>query len=403
MMNPAKQYPFSTTKRTKQYLGRLVWMKPWDFFTHFLDQGLNNPNPSTTIKVLAAVQYSVASLGIMFANKIVLTSYDFPSFAFLTLCQFAMTVCILNFFKFQGWINFPDHDMQMFGRVFPLQILFLVATVCSLGGTKSVNMPMFVMLRRFTILFTMIAEYFVAGITQSRAITACLLLLCAGAFVVVTDFSVSVDAVAMILTANVCQALTGVISKQKMDVKDGLGTYGLLNYNSMYSLLCFFPFFTYGRLHAQVEEVVHHENWGKPFFVALFLFSCVMASMLNFSILLCTKVNSALSTMVVGVIKNVVTTYLGMFVGNDYSFTWMNFAGLNVSVVGSLVYTWIKYKEDKEKNEEKRAETEKAAKTGLVGSNPAPPPSLHQPPIDGGMPHLGKSYALASSTRSNLL
>lgn len=47
----------------------------------------SSPHPSDWVKFFAALQYAAASLGIMFANKIVLTTYDFDSFAFLTLCQ----------------------------------------------------------------------------------------------------------------------------------------------------------------------------------------------------------------------------------------------------------------------------------------------------------------------------
>mmetsp|Transcript_35068 Transcript_35068/g.66099 ORF Transcript_35068/g.66099 Transcript_35068/m.66099 type:complete len:367 (+) Transcript_35068:114-1214(+) len=319
------------------------------FLLEFLHDAMHSANPSETVKLLAAAQYSVASLGIMFANKIVLTTYDFPSFATLTMAQFATTCMLLSTAKWMGWIHFPDNDIRMFNKVFPLQLLFLVSTVFSLGGTKHINMPMFVMLRRFTILFTMVAEFCVAGIKPSSDIVGSVVLLCFGAMVAVTDFHASSFAVGMILVANLCQALSVVVSKMKMDVKEGLGPVGLLMYNSFYSMICFLPFFTYGSLHEEFQEALQHPGWKQPGFVALFIFSCLMASLLNFSILLCTKVNSALTTMVVGVIKNLVTTYLGMFVGNDYVFTWLNFTGLNISVVGSLVYTWLKHRESQSK------------------------------------------------------
>eukprot|EP00240_Pyramimonas_obovata_P013334 CAMPEP_0118936694 /NCGR_PEP_ID=MMETSP1169-20130426/20044_1 /TAXON_ID=36882 /ORGANISM="Pyramimonas obovata, Strain CCMP722" /LENGTH=242 /DNA_ID=CAMNT_0006880041 /DNA_START=724 /DNA_END=1452 /DNA_ORIENTATION=- len=232
----------------------------------------------------------------------------------------------------------------------------------------------------------MIAEYLVAGITPTRQIAASVMLLCSGAVIAVTDFSVTYDSVGMILVANLCQALTTVISKQKMEIKDGLGTYGLLMYNSMYSLMCFLPFFTYGKLHAELEEALTHNDWGKPMFVVLFFFSCAMASMLNFSILLCTKVNSALTTMVIGVIKNLVTTYLGMFVGNDYTFTWFNFSGVNVSVLGSIVYTWIKYNEGQSHKSQQTIEASGDAESSLlpaktkVEGDEDGAPSLQGPP-----------------------
>jgi hypothetical protein len=67
-----------------------------------------------------------------------------------------------------------------------------------------------------------------------------------------------------------------------------------------------------------------------------------MGFVLNFAYFMCTKINSPLTTTVIGCLKNVVTTYCGMLF-NDYRFSALNFVGLNVSVFGSLMYSHAEF------------------------------------------------------------
>lgn len=85
------------------------------------------------------------------------------------------------------------------------------------------------------------------------------------------------------------------------------------------------------------------EKWDDPFFIGLFCSAAAAGCVLNYAIFLCTQQNSALTTTVVGCLKNVTTSYVGLVLGGDYVFSYLNFVGLNISIAGSLVYSWFTF------------------------------------------------------------
>ena len=130
-----------------------------------------------------------------------------------------------------------------------------------------------------------------------------------------------------------------------------VGKCGLMFYNCLFMLLpatavflitedIFDIFGDYGQSFYQIviNEAAEFEGWSDTWFLLCFFLSCVFGFILMFSIVLCTAYNSALTTTIVGCLKNIVITYYGILVGGDYQYSVLNFAGLNISVVGSIIY-----------------------------------------------------------------
>uniref|UniRef100_A0AAG5D476 Sugar phosphate transporter domain-containing protein n=1 Tax=Anopheles atroparvus TaxID=41427 RepID=A0AAG5D476_ANOAO len=293
------------------------------------------------LKLSSAVFYGLSSFLITVVNKTVLTSYRFPSFLVLSLGQLTASIVVLFVAKRLGLVKFPDFSRDIARRIFPLPLIYLGNMMFGLGGTQALSLPMFAALRRFSILLTMLLELLVLSIRPTLAVKVSVFAMVGGALMAaLDDLSFNLEGYMYVMITNMLTAANGVYMKKKLDTAD-MGKYGLMYYNSLFMIL---PAFVGTWLAGDIERAWQYEGWDDPFFAAQFLLSCVMGFILSYSIILCTQHNSALTTTIVGCLKNISVTYIGMFIGGDYVFSWLNAIGINISVTGSLLYTYVTFR-----------------------------------------------------------
>uniref|UniRef100_I3LQ21 Solute carrier family 35 member D2 n=1 Tax=Sus scrofa TaxID=9823 RepID=I3LQ21_PIG len=206
--------------------------------------------PSRAAKLLSALFYGTCSFLLVLVNKALLTTYRFPSPIVLGIGQMAVTIMILYVSKLNKIIHFPDFDKKIPIKLFPLPLLYIGNHISGLWSTSKLSLPMFTVLRKFTIPLTLLLETIILGKQYSLNI-------------IVSVFAIILGAV----------------------------------------------------------------------IAAGFL--------LMYSTVLCSYYNSALTTAVVGAIKNVSIAYIGMLVGGDYIFSVLNFVGLNICMAGGLRYSFL--------------------------------------------------------------
>ncbi|XP_027265454.1 UDP-N-acetylglucosamine/UDP-glucose/GDP-mannose transporter isoform X2 [Cricetulus griseus] len=285
------------------------------------------PLPSRLARLLSALFYGTCSFLIVLVNKALLTTYGFPSPIVLGIGQMATTVMILYVSKINKIIHFPDFDKKIPGKLFPLPLLYVGNHISGLSSTSKLSLPMFTVLRKFTIPLTLLLEAIILRKHYSLNIIFSVLAIVLGAFIAAgSDLAFNLEGYIFVFLNDIFTAANGVYTKQKMDPKE-LGKYGVLFYNACFMII---PTVIISVTTGDFQRATEFSHWKNVLFIIQFLLSCLLGFLLMYSTVLCSYYNSALTTAVVGAIKNVSVAYIGMLVGGDYIFSLLNFIGLNI-------------------------------------------------------------------------
>lgn len=97
-----------------------------------------------------------------------------------------------------------------------------------------------------------------------------------------------------------------------------------------------------GRAPEMLGEV--QRSMSGPAFAAWLGSTAVIEGLLTGSIILCTQLNSALTTSIVGVLKGVVSSVLGFFLLGGVKFHIVNVAGIVMNMLGGVWYSVVEYR-----------------------------------------------------------
>jgi len=215
----------------------------------------------------------------------------------------------------------------------PLALVNVLNLVCGLMGTSGLNVPMFIALRRFTLLCTLMLEFLMYRRIHERTTYFAVAVMITGALVAAaSDLSFNAFGYMAVLGNDLMTSMYLILVK---DSPHTLTTTGVLFYNATLSL----PLLAGAVALSGEPELIRNfpliENGS---FRMVLLASAALGLTINHSTFLCTRVNEPLLTSVAGNLKNVIMTILGAIAFSDFEYTHLNAAGLVISMTGAIYY-----------------------------------------------------------------
>ncbi|KAL4440081.1 hypothetical protein ABPG75_003082 [Micractinium tetrahymenae] len=281
------------------------------------------------VRLGAIFYFMSSSMLVQFTTKAVFTNYGF---------HFPLTVALLQM-AFIAPVSYvvarPQLSWALVRQLAPLAMVNVMNVVCGLIGTAGLNVPMFIALRRFTLLFTILLErYWLKKSHDWPTLSAMGIMIGGALMAAATDLSFNPRGYAAVLCNDLLTSLYLIMVKNTPG-SNGLSTTGMLFYNSMLSLPMLLGAVA---LRGEPARLGSYPLLWDPQFQLVLLLASALGLSINHSTFVCTRVNEPLMTSVAGNLKNAIMTIVGAFAFGDFIFEPWNAAGLAVSMAGAVWY-----------------------------------------------------------------
>lgn len=293
--------------------------------------------------VFAAVFYGTCSASMAFANKAIISSYNFDVPFLILVLQMLVSIAMVEILMLCGWNKLPPYTFER-GRMFLLpSICAALHSSLSLIALKGMNIPMYGALKRCTPMVNLILSVVILHKPfPSCLIISSIMLITVGCLIAGIG-DLSFDAAAYII-GSLSVVVQGMYQTliQKAAEKN-------LSVFEIFQLNCYncLPMFAIGSI-ITVEplRLANYSNLGDFGFICCLLLVVVLGSILNYSLFLSTSLNSALTTSLIGVLKSVLQTIIGFFTFGGVAYSPVNVTGIVLNSLGGAFYTYAKLKEN---------------------------------------------------------
>ncbi|XP_055812653.1 UDP-galactose/UDP-glucose transporter 7 isoform X1 [Solanum dulcamara] len=296
--------------------------------------------------LFAAFSYGIASMAMVFINKAVIMQYA-HSMTLLSVQQIA-TALLIHFGRVMGYTKARELNAETAKRLFPVSLFYNANVGFALASLKGVNIPMYIAIKRLTPLAVLVAGFFTGKGRPTTQVTLSVLLIAAGVLIAALgDFSFDLFGYSLAFISVFFQTMYLVLV-EKSGAEDGLSSIEIMFYNSFLSLpFLLFLIIATGEFPNSLSLLFAKSS--SISFLAILILSLVMGIILNYTMFLCTIVNSALTTTIVGVLKGVGSTTLGFVMLGGVEVHALNVTGLVINTAGGVWYSLAKYQQKKSK------------------------------------------------------
>ena len=305
---------------------------------------MSAPVASPLLAGAAALLYGGTGVALAFVNKAVISVYGFKETNVMLLLQMLAGAGSVFALRAQGAIELAPLSAQRARVLAPVAALYCSNAAFALASLDALSVPLYTTLKRLTPAFVLCVNA-ASGRPPARDIAAAVLVTLAGCVIAgASDLAFDPRAYAYAIASCALQTAYMVTIER---VRMGLSSWELLLYNSLLSTPCLLVMSVLnGEMQAAAVTLpALFAGEDGVSFAAVFAAVLGLGVALNFAQFLCVRVNSALATTIVGVLKSTAVVLLGLvLLGGVRDAPPAHVGGRLISAAGGSWYARLEYK-----------------------------------------------------------